>query len=252
MITLSSDFGWPYPAAMRGVIAGRSDARIIDITHQFPRGDIHTAAFWLREILPYFPPAVHLGVVDPGVGTERGVIAIEAGDHVLVGPDNGVLRPAALALGDPRKTWDLVEVEAESHTFHGRDVFAPLAARIHDAPGSHPGALPDMEPNPSPVELTFPEPTIQDDLATGEILVVDVFGNAITNLPGSFLEPAFDSSIVVNNERVPAVRTYGAVSSGDRLATVGSHDHIELAVRDGRGADAFDVSRGDAVTIRRD
>ncbi|MFC6729855.1 S-adenosyl-l-methionine hydroxide adenosyltransferase family protein, partial [Natronoarchaeum mannanilyticum] len=98
MITLSSDFGSPYPAAMKGVVLQRTDARLVDVSHTFPRQDVRAAAFWLREILPYFPPATHLVVVDPGVGTDRAAIAVEAGEHVLVGPDNGVLLPAAREL----------------------------------------------------------------------------------------------------------------------------------------------------------
>ncbi|MFW5918231.1 MAG: SAM hydrolase/SAM-dependent halogenase family protein [Haloferacaceae archaeon] len=98
MITLASDFGEPYPAAMRGVLLRRSDARLADVSHDLPRGDVRGSAFWLRFLLPEFPPAVHLVVVDPGVGTDRDAIVLRAGDHALVGPDNGVLLPAARAL----------------------------------------------------------------------------------------------------------------------------------------------------------
>jgi len=100
MITLSSDFGSPYPAAMKGVILSQSAARLVDVAHDFPRQDVRAAAFWLREVLPHFPPAVHLVVVDPGVGTDRAAIVVRAGDHALVGPDNGVLLPVARALAD--------------------------------------------------------------------------------------------------------------------------------------------------------
>ena len=95
MITLSSDFGAPYPAAMKGVIARACDARLVDVSHEFPRQDVSTAAFWLTQTLPYFPPAVHCVVVDPGVGTDRDALVVRAGEHALVGPDNGVLLPAA-------------------------------------------------------------------------------------------------------------------------------------------------------------
>ncbi|UTF53371.1 SAM hydrolase/SAM-dependent halogenase family protein [Natronosalvus rutilus] len=98
MITLASDFGSPYPAAMKGVLCSRTDARLADISHDLPRGDVRTSAFWLRETLPYFPPATHLVVVDPDVGTDRRAIVVRSGGHVLVGPDNGVLLPAARRL----------------------------------------------------------------------------------------------------------------------------------------------------------
>src|SRR6056297_3613778 len=123
MITLASDFGTPYPAAMKGVMLQRTDARLVDVAHDFPRQDVRTAAFWLREVLPTFPPAVHLVVVDPGVGTDRAALAIRAGDHAFVGPDNGVLLPAARALADGADL-DVFEVahgDPASTTFHGRD-----------------------------------------------------------------------------------------------------------------------------------
>ncbi|MFC6735392.1 S-adenosyl-l-methionine hydroxide adenosyltransferase family protein, partial [Halolamina salina] len=87
MITLASDFGTPYPAAMKGVILRQSDARLVDIAHDFPRQDVRAAAFWLREVLPEFPPATHLVVVDPGVGTDRAAVVVEVGDHRIVAPD---------------------------------------------------------------------------------------------------------------------------------------------------------------------
>ena len=98
MITLTSDFGSPYPAAMKGVMLRQTDAQLVDIAHDLPRQDPRAAAFWLRETVPYFPPAVHLAVVDPGVGTDRRAITIRVGDHALVGPDNGLLRPVVRRL----------------------------------------------------------------------------------------------------------------------------------------------------------
>lgn len=250
MITLSSDFGWPYPAAMRGVIASRSDARLVDITHDFPRGDVYTSAFWLREILPWFPPSVHLVVIDPGVGTDRAVLAIEAGEHILVGPDNGVLLPAAKALSDDPRAFALESIEAESSTFHGRDVFAPLAARIHEweAPLD---TVPEMRSMDAVAEIEFPDPTITDEDALGEVLVVDGFGNAITNVPGEFLAEQMGEHIGVDGRSTPVARTYAAVDTGEPLVTVGSHGNVELAVRDGRGAAAFEVEKGSSIRLHR-
>ncbi|MFB6142778.1 MAG: S-adenosyl-l-methionine hydroxide adenosyltransferase family protein [Halorientalis sp.] len=251
MITLSSDFGSPYPAAMKGVILQRSDARLVDVAHDFPRQDVRAAAFWLREVLPYFPPAVHLVVVDPGVGTDRAALALRAGDHALVGPDNGVLLPAARELAGAEGV-DAFTVEAgdpESTTFHGRDVFAPAAATVHEA-GIE--AFPEREgfaPADGVVDLTFPDPTVEADGAHGEVLVVDGFGNAVTNVPGAVLEGTVGASVAVNGEVAPVRRYYAAVDAGQRLVTVGSHGNVELAVNQGRGDEAFDVAPGDAVTI---
>lgn len=253
MITLSSDFGSPYPAAMKGVILQLSDARLVDVTHDFPRQDVRTAAFWLREVIPYFPSAVHLVVVDPGVGTDRKPIVVDTGDHQLVGPDNGVLLPVArrLVRGTGGTEEDLAVYEIpvenpESATFHGRDVFAPAAAAVHEtglAALDYP-TLDEYE------DLAFPEPDTDGDEFRGEVLVVDGFGNAITNVPGGELDPYWNDELSVNGENVPVRRTYAAVSPGDRLVTVGSHGNVELAVNRGRGDDAFGVEPGSTVELR--
>ncbi|WP_458206170.1 SAM hydrolase/SAM-dependent halogenase family protein [Haladaptatus sp. NG-SE-30] len=268
MITLSSDFGTPYPAAMKGVICQHTDARLVDVAHDFPRQDVRTTAFWLREVLPYFPPAVHLVVVDPGVGTDRAALAVRAGDHVLVGPDNGVLLPVARELansedvdsehGDSESAdsepgdIDVFEVEyqdTDSATFHGRDVFAPAAARIHEAGVDSFEDLPDIVPADDFEDLVFPDPSVSEREATGEILVVDDFGNAITNVPGDFLDTA--DQLAVNGESAPVEPSYAHVEPGHRLVTVGSHGNVELAVNRGRGDEAFGVELGDEIRLER-
>ena len=273
MITLATDFGTPYPAAMRGVIRSRTDAELVDIAHDFPRQDVRTAAFWLRELLPYYPPATHCVVVDPGVGTDRAAIVIEAGDHRLVAPDNGVALPAARrlartggepsgVLGEPIRrdrddraaTADTAELRVwrigyenrtvGSSTFHGRDVFAPAAAAVHDTP---PAELAYCERVEGWVDLGLPEPTIDDGTATGEVLVVDGFGNCVTNVPGEVVDGR--SEVRVNGDRVPVERAYAAREPGERLVTVASHGNVELAVNQGRGDEAFSVAVGDRVTV---
>ena len=269
MITLASDFGTPYPAAMKGVIldriarsrdhavdaGGRVDARLVDVAHDFPRQDVRTAAFWLREVLPWFPPAVHLVVVDPGVGTDRAAIAIRAGEHALVGPDNGVLVPAARELaagsgtGDDFDAFD-IDVEApESHTFHGRDVFAPAAAEVHETGVGSIESIDGFDPAAEFVDLRFPEPDVDDEVASGEVLVVDGFGNAITNVPGEVLDGRYGESVRVNGESAPVRRSYAHADDGQRLVTVGSHGNVELAVNRGRGDEAFGVSTCDEVML---
>jgi S-adenosylmethionine hydrolase len=271
MITLSSDFGAPYPAAMKGVALRRSDARLVDVSHEFPRQDVRAAAFWLREILPYFPPAVHLVVVDPGVGTDRAAVAVEAGEHVFVGPDNGVLLPAARALAEEGSADDTPDADAadapddtirvheisydevDSSTFHGRDVFAPAAAAIHEtwaADGALPDAvdgLGDVTRIDEYVDLELPEPSVEADAVRGEVLVVDDFGNAITNIPGYVLEGV--ETVRVDGQQVPVGETFAAVPEGQWLVTVGSHGNVELDVNHGRGDEAFGVEAGDSVRI---
>ncbi|WP_424000103.1 SAM hydrolase/SAM-dependent halogenase family protein [Haloarcula salina] len=256
MITLSSDFGSPYPAAMKGVVCSRSDARIEDVAHDFPRQDVRASAFWLTQTLPYFPPAVHCVVVDPGVGTDRDAIVLRAGGHALVGPDNGVLLPVArdLAAADGADA-DGVEAftwaydDPASTTFHGRDVFAPAAAAVHDTGVDRVEERPEATPVEEYVDLRFPEPSVDADGATGEVLVVDDFGNAITNVPGDVLAERFGETVAVGGDDVPVRRAYAAVDPGQRLVTVGSHGNVELAVNQGRGDEAFGVTTGSDVVL---
>ncbi|KAA9396775.1 S-adenosyl-l-methionine hydroxide adenosyltransferase [Haloarcula sp. CBA1130] len=256
MITLSSDFGSPYPAAMKGVICQATDARIEDIAHDFPRQDVRAAAFWLTQTLPYFPPAVHCVVVDPGVGTDRDALVVRAGEHALVGPDNGVLLPAARELAENATgAADTFEVftwaydDPPSTTFHGRDVFAPAAAAVHDTGVDDIETRPETDSTDDYVDLRFPAATVEGDRATGEILVVDEFGNAVTNIPGEVLADRFGDTIGVSGHDAPVRRAYAAVDQDQRLVTVGSHGNVELAVNRGRGDEAFGVSAGDTVTM---
>lgn len=252
VITLSSDFGSPYPAAMKGVLLrNTAGARLVDVSHQFPRQNVRAAAFWLREILPWFPPAVHLVVVDPGVGTDRAAIAVRAGEHALVGPDNGVLVPAArtLAGDEPVRTFEIAVDDPASSTFHGRDVFAPAAARVHEAGIDRFDDDSAFTPVDDSVTIEFPTPTIDDGRARGEVLVVDGFGNAITNLPGDVLDGLMGESVRVNGVFARVARSYAEVDPGHRLVTIGSHGNVELAVNRGRGDDVFGVHAGNRITL---
>ncbi|MEE6210994.1 SAM-dependent chlorinase/fluorinase [Salarchaeum sp. III] len=249
MITLTSDFGSPYPAAMKGVALQRTDARLVDIAHDLPRQDVRAAAFWLREVVPYYPPAVHLVVVDPGVGTERAAIVVRVGDHAFVAPDNGVVRPAARALDGDIEAFEIDDSDAASSTFHGRDVFAPAAGDVHEAGVENIEDIDGVTPVDDCVDLALPDATIEDDTAHGEVLVVDDFGNAITNIPGEFVADA--ATVLVNGERAPVEPSYAHVAVRERLVTVASHENVELAVNQGRGVDAFGVRPGDSVDVER-
>ncbi len=255
MITLASDFGTPYPAAMRGVILDRTDgaARIVDVAHQFPRQDVPTAAFWLQEVLPWFPPAVHCAVIDPGVGTDRRAIVLRAGSHALVGPDNGLLFPTARRLDGSIDAFEIRGMEPASSTFHGRDVFAPAAAEVDLVGIEALETLSILEPIAVEdcVDYRLPTPEIDTtiDQATATILAVDDFGNAITNVPGDAL--GTPEQFVVDGTTVPFVRSFAHVDPGTALVTVGSHGNLELAVNQGRGTNVFDVHTGASVTIKR-
>ena len=248
MITLASDFGSPYPAAMRGVVCSRCDARLVDVTHDLPRQDVRAGAFWLREVLPWFPPAVHCAVVDPGVGTDRAAVVVRAGEHALVGPDNGLLLPAARELADPDSPPEVFEwcvADPASSTFHGRDVFAPAAATVHEADRVE--ALDRATPADDYVDLRLPDAEVYDGGATGEVLVVDGFGNVITNVPGAVLDGR--DRVDVNGETYPVVPSYAHRDPGEALVTVASHGNVELAVNRGRGETAFGLGAGDRVAL---
>ncbi|WP_281195696.1 SAM-dependent chlorinase/fluorinase [Halorubrum sp. F4] len=293
-LTLASDFGSPYPAAMKGVVRRRSDAEILDVDHDLPRGDPLAAAFWLRFVLPEFPPAVHCAVVDPGVGTDRAALAVRAGTHVIVAPDNGLALPPARALaavgrdgnggeGDDGDV-DVYRIDGfdpASSTFHGRDVFAPAAADLREAvvdelAGSDASTITArtvrrvlddadwLNRTDEYVDVEIPEPTVRkgeegDGAATdtdlgvepvaieGEVVVVDDFGNAITNVPGEYVRGRDRAS--VNGDPVPIGETFADVPVGDRLVTVGSHGYVECDVNDGCGSEAFGLSPGDAVAF---
>jgi S-adenosylmethionine hydrolase len=254
VITLSSDFGPPYAAAMRGVILQHSDARLIDISHELPRQNVRAAAFWIREMVPSFPPAVHLAVVDPGVGTDRAALVVRAGDHALIGPDNGLVIPAARHLageiGVEPVVFNWRYNAPASHTFHGRDVFAPCAAIVHETGVENIEMLDQTTQITTYETLSFPSPEVPDESNhIGEVLVTDSFGNVITNLPATVLSGHYDERIHVNGLLVDVVKAYDMVETGERLVTVGSHGNVELAVNQGRGDCSFELEPGADVHL---
>ena len=268
MLTLSSDFGSPYPAAMKGVIRQWTDAELLDVAHDLPRQSVRAGAFWLDQVLPYFPPAVHLAVVDPGVGTDRAAVVVRAGGHALVGPDNGVLLPAARSIAGEGEV-EVFQVavagtgdaatdspsptawppDPASSTFHGRDVFAPTAAKVHETGIGSLEGIEAIERTETFEDLTFPEPTLKDDGAIGTALAVDGFGNVITNVPGTAIADRFGDHVKANGVWAGAHRTYADVDEGHRVITVGSHGNVELAVNQGRGDETFGITAGGRIRL---
>jgi hypothetical protein len=256
IITLTTDFGTRdgYVGAMKGAILSvNPHATVVDISHDIAPQDVVEAAWVLASAYRFFPPeTVHVVVVDPGVGSDRLAVAARAGGWHFVGPDNGVLTWATVSAGETRavelreRRWFRPEVSA---TFHGRDVFGPVAAHLAagvplDAFGPGREAL---------TPLPLPSPTVQTDVAIGEVIHVDRFGNLITNITKAvFTEWARgDVTIAVGDEaRVGLGRTYADVAPGEALALFGSTGHLEIAVRDGDAAARFGVGRGSAVVVR--
>lgn len=259
MITLTTDFGIEdaYVPAMKGVILSICpDVRLVDITHEISPQDIMEAAFVLREAVPYFPDGtVHLVVVDPGVGTERRPVALRAGDRWFVGADNGLFplvldgdSPEAIVRLDNRQFWRTPD---PSTTFHGRDIFAPVAA--HLAAGHA------LEEIGSPIEslkpLRWAQPRVDDDGIQGWIAHIDHFGNCITNISKQIFDEHVRESdrsfkCFVGNHRFTRVHaTYGAADEGEPLLLFGSSGYLEVAVNAGNGAEHLDIRTGDSVDI---
>jgi len=261
-ITLLTDFGTVdgYVASMKGVIAARAPGIVIDdASHDIPPGDVAAAAWTLSRYWRLYPEGtVHVVVVDPGVGSERRALAAEADGRLFVAPDNGVLTRVLAEAGGAA----VVSVESAdlfrtpvSATFHGRDVFAPVAAelarRAVAGPASYREALAGLGPAVAdPVRLPLPQPHRAGDHLAGEVVHVDRFGNLITNVPGEWLAPGARVQ-VDGGPAAPLVRTYADVAPGALAALVGSAGMLEISVRDGSAAERLGVGRGASVRVEQ-
>lgn len=244
IITLLTDFGTAdgYVAEMKGVLMSQAPGiQVVDLSHDIPPHEVNAARLAVARYWRRFPTGtIHLVVVDPGVGSDRQAIAVESDGRFLVGPDNGVLSPALLLPG--ARAVSLPVPSDAAPTFHGRDVFAPAAAAL--ARGLPLDSL--GPPLTDPVIRRTPEAVREaDGWLRGEVIVVDRFGNAITNLVA-----AHATEVRVGDREVPLRRTYADVASGDAVALVGSSGLIEIAVRDGNAASQFSLSRGSIVRVR--
>ena len=247
-ITLLTDFGLSdtYVGQVKGsILAIAPGATIVDLTHAVPPQDVLAGAFLLWSAVEVFPPGtVHVAVVDPGVGSLRRAIALAtARGDTLVGPDNGLLVPAAERLGGVHRAVELSRSRfwraTPSATFHGRDIFGPVAAHLS-------AGVPLDELGP-PIDdvfrLALPAPVG----ARGEVIHVDVYGNLVTNFAGVDLPRGFQ--VVLGDRTVPAAAYYAAVKPGELVAVVGSSGLLEVSVRDGSAAELTGARRGTPVSI---
>jgi S-adenosylmethionine hydrolase len=251
-ITLLTDFATAdgYVAAMKGVIASIApDVRVDDVAHDIAPGDVMGAALALKRYWRLYPQgSIHVVVVDPGVGSERRGIAIEADARFCVGPDNGVfthvLRDAVRAQVVSLESREFFR-ETVAATFHGRDMFAPVAAHLASNV-SLSGLGPIVG---DPVRLDWPEPRrASDGSVEGVVVHVDRFGNLITNIPADWC--ARGGSVAVNGRDIGAVRrTYADVARGEALALIGSLELLEISVRDGSAAAILGAGRDARVRV---
>jgi len=254
IITLTTDFGLsdPYVAMMKGVILSiNPSARLVDVTHQIGTGSISQAALLIRETFPYFPEGtVHLAVVDPGVGSDRRLIALQAGAHFFVGPDNGLFWPVFQDFGGAKAvhlTQRRYFLPSITQTFHGREIFAPVAAHLSlglslESLGPY---IPDL------ATLTVPQPFVKEGVLCGQIIRVDNFGNLVTNIPSrdllNFLEsgpPRIKAGKLLIRK---LSRIYADCEEGEPLALINSSNLLEIAVNLGRASEYIGLKNGEIV-----
>ncbi len=258
IVTFTSDFGsddW-FVGVVHGVVHEICPAaRIADLTHTIPPGNIERTAFVIEAAAPDFPPgAIHLAIVDPGVGTDRRALAVRAREQIFVGPDNGVLE---WALSDPAAETRALTVarffrQPVSRTFHGRDVFAPVAAHLaRGVPLADFGA-----PVTDPVRLQRPPVHHAAGELAGRIAWVDRFGNGLTDLTAASLAAAFPGlpeeqlEVRIGTRRIRGLaRSYGDAPIGTLLAIVGSSGRLEIAQVGGDAASRFGIGAGDPVVV---
>jgi S-adenosylmethionine hydrolase len=269
-ISLLTDYGLTdgFVASCHGVLARLApDVRVIDVTHLVPRGDIRRGSALLAQTLPALPRGVHVAVVDPGVGTARRALALAAGEHVLIGPDNGLLPPAAdvLASGSAhdsaQRVYEITSVaamlEPVSHTFHGRDIFAPAAARVAAGELSVSDLGPELDLD-SLVRLPRPHVSTGEGWAKAEVLMVDRFGNVQTALPAERLaaagfklgEPAEISAGGVRHP-VRYAETFGSVPRGMLVMYADSAGYLAVARNGGDAARLLGARPGSLVRVRK-
>jgi len=255
LVTLTTDFGPGscYVAALKGALLQISpQARLVDLSHRIPPQDLHYTSFFLRASVPFFPPGtLHVVVVDPAVGTTRAILYVEVGGQRLLVPDNGCWTALCEDLGTPNR---VLRLEDQSYwrpqvspTFHGRDIFAPVAG--HLSLGLDPGRLGPVVSDW--VRLAIPRPRIGFSRVEGEVVFVDPFGNLVTNIPGRVVVGGV-VEIWAGSTQIPRlVRTYGEAKPGSLVALVSSMDTLEIAVAQGSAAATLKAATGMSVRVQQ-
>ncbi len=250
IITLTTDFGLsdPYVAAMKGVILSiNPEVCLVDVTHQISPAAVFQGAAAVLDVFPYFPEGtVHLVVVDPGVGSKRRGIVVERSKHFFVGPDNGLFWPLVEDLASSQiihLTDSRFFLPHVSPTFHGRDVFAPVAAHISRGVDPRRMGIPIKDP----AMLDVPRPYVRKNVLYGQVVRVDHFGNLITNIHRSdiesFLGPA-QPMVRVGKWVLREIRhVYAVAEEGEPLALYGSSSHLEIAVNLGRASERLGTKK---------
>lgn len=259
IITLTTDFGYsdPLVGIVKGVILGiNHEARIVDIAHGIVKYDVKAAAFAIGISYKHFPPnTIHVVVVDPGVGSERRPILVETGSYQFVGPDNGVFSVVYNENKDcsvSHLTADHYFLRRRGATFHGRDIFAPVAAWL--STGVSPSKFGENITDYASLSLPFPSMTTNTTLE-GEVIYVDHFGNAITNISIAEIDmlssanPGGILKITLKGRRIPFVRYYREAVNKGLYALIDSMDYLEIFAYMGDAASEYGIKVGDAVMV---
>ncbi len=248
IITLLTDFGTAdsYIGEVRGVLSSLApETTLVDVTHAIPPGDVRAGAYVVGRVWHRFPAGtIHLGVVDPGVGTSRAALAFAARGHFFVGPDNGLFTP--VFHDTELEIVTLPTPNGAAPTFHGRDLFAPAAAALATGMTLEELGTPLRG---IPERLAYTEPHYEGKSVVGEVVYVDRFGTLVTNLTPE-LVPPYAVMEIEGTEIGPLRRTFGDVPSGGLVAFVGSGGAVEVAVRDGSAARRIGIGVGGRVRAR--
>jgi len=254
MVAFLTDFGqrdW-YVAAMKGVALGIDpQLTLVDIGHDIPAGEIAAGAFVLSQCWLDFPPgAVFCAVVDPGVGSDRAPVALLAEDRVFVGPDNGLFGWLGGHVEQcHRLTNAYLFRELVTHTFHGRDIFAPVAARL----ASCQATLDQVGPEHTlRVQAPWPRAILGEERVQGQIIYIDHYGNAITNLRLETLEENYslrEAVLSLHPRRIPILKTFSDAPVGQALAYFGSGSLLEITVNGGNAARQLDLRLDQRVEL---
>jgi hypothetical protein len=256
VITITTDFGHkgPFSAVMKGVIIARFPAaKIIDLIHDIPAQWPPEAGFWVSRAYKYFPKGtVHLAIVDPGVGTERDILLVQHDRHYFMAPDNGLLAPILGVSADTQvfkldlSCFRRLGLGEPSATFHGRDIFAPIAADIASG-RTNPVSIgmPAYEWIPGWID----DPEVSTGKVSGVIITVDTFGNLISNIDRALIDNFREPVAHIAGHQVRMLTTYGRARPGEYLALVNSFDVVEIARAEGNAAEGLGSDRGAPIVI---
>jgi len=256
IVALLTDYGLkdPYAGVMKGaLLTVNPDARLVDITHEIPPQDVREGGRILSAARPYFPTGtIFVAVVDPGVGTDRAILGVETDRHYFLAPDNGLLSFLDRD-GGIRRIVQVSEpkyfLKPVSRTFHGRDIFAPVAGHLSRGVDL---ARFGQAVNRLTTKESIATRVSSSGVLEGEIVSIDRFGNLITNIPGDLLPDARRVRITVGRRVVRSLsRSYADVRKGNLLALVGSTGHLEISVNQGSARTAAGIRRGDRVLVTR-